>query len=190
MQVEDYVSAGERRCDLERDLGDVGVVLDIASALGLDKEHRDGVDPVAVGLCEPVTQTTRPTVELCQGGGEKAATGEDVALGVRKERVDQRDDPTNSWCLPKRGLHDLGRIDIGSELDRRELQFLYDPKWAKTPLLLIPRRVASRPIVSPPRPSTDARSAAARRIAARVRSPSERSARTVGFIRFRSYLPC
>src|SRR4029077_13941499 len=46
-----------------------------------------------------------------------------------------------------------------------------EPKWAKRPLLLIPRSLARRPIVSPSNPSTDARSTARSRIAARVRAP-------------------
>ena len=46
-----------------------------------------------------------------------------------------------------------------------------EPKWAKSPLLLIRSSAARRPIVSPPRPSTEARSTARSRIAARVCSP-------------------
>ena len=37
-----------------------------------------------------------------------------------------------------------------------------EPKWANSPLLLMSSSVASRPIVSPPRPSTEARSTAVR----------------------------
>ena len=47
----------------------------------------------------------------------------------------------------------------------------FEPKWANSPLLLISRWVARRPIVSPSSPSTEAMLTAAVRIARRVLSP-------------------
>src|ERR1700722_12897266 len=46
-----------------------------------------------------------------------------------------------------------------------------EPKWANSPLLLMASSVASRPMLRPSRPSTEARPAAARRIVVRVRAP-------------------
>src|ERR1700733_11748343 len=46
-----------------------------------------------------------------------------------------------------------------------------EPKWANSPLLLMASSVASRPMVRPSRPSTEARSAAVCRIAVLVRVP-------------------
>src|SRR6185437_527002 len=56
----------------------------------------------------------------------------------------------------------------------------FDPKWAKSPLLLMPTASASRAIESPSSPSTVASLAASRRIASRLRSPSERRLRGAG----------
>ena len=52
-----------------------------------------------------------------------------------------------------------------------------EPKCAKMPLLLMPVAAATFPIDRPSSPSTVASDAAARRIAARVRSPSARGCR-------------
>ena len=49
-----------------------------------------------------------------------------------------------------------------------------EPKWAKSPLLLISISEASRPIERPSSPSTEATFTAAWRIARRVRSPLTR----------------
>src|ERR1700728_998000 len=46
-----------------------------------------------------------------------------------------------------------------------------EPKWAKRPLLLMASSVASRPLVRPSRPSTEARSAAVCRIVVLVLVP-------------------
>src|ERR1700722_9388934 len=46
-----------------------------------------------------------------------------------------------------------------------------EPKWANSPLLLIASSVASRPMLRPSRPSTEARPAAVRRIVVRVLAP-------------------
>src|ERR1700728_3011035 len=46
-----------------------------------------------------------------------------------------------------------------------------EPKWANSPLLLMASSVASRPMLRPSRPSTEATSAAVRRIVVRVLAP-------------------
>src|SRR6201984_2769143 len=46
-----------------------------------------------------------------------------------------------------------------------------EPKWANSPLLLMASSLASRPMLSPSSPSTEARSAAARTIVPRVWAP-------------------
>jgi hypothetical protein len=123
-------------------------------------------------------------VHLGGDRGEEAAAREDAAFDVIEEAAGELSQPLEP--PPRRAPPPGGAAGAPTTCSANRALAVsivaswsscFEPKCAKSPLLLIPTASASRPIESPAMPSTVASCAASRRIAFRLRSPSLRSLR-------------
>ena len=167
-----WLAARAERVELERELLGLDAGVELAGLLRLADLARRGTPRNwrTSSVTIVAHRVVRPAVELGLDGVEEAAAARRPRRGSSpasrsssassraRPRGSQRDGPT-TWSTKRRRAASIV-ASCSSSLE---------PKCANSPLLLMPSSVASRPIVRPSRPSTEARSAAAWRIDSRVR---------------------
>ncbi len=135
--------------------------------------------PLVHDLNHAVAYGARARVQLGRDGCEETAAVKDVVLDVSQEVLGELLQPLEPGRGGRRGPTTSSANTVLAASIVASWSSSLEPKWAKSPLLLIPTASASRPIESPSRPSIVASWAASRRIAARLRSPSLRLLREV-----------
>ncbi len=103
---------------------DVDAGFDLSAALGVADHVRNVPEPVLEEVADPLLDASVVGVELCGGGGEEAATGEDPSLEVRQEGVGEGEDPCDALGVCERGTGYLAHEDVLGLVDGGELELL------------------------------------------------------------------
>jgi peptide/nickel transport system permease protein len=112
----------DERVQLEGDSARVGTRVELAELLGLLDRVLQVRVPARELHGDPFPDGARAVLELGRGGREEAAAGEDLALDVVEEAVEERPDAGDPARGCSRGLDHLADEDARRVVDGRELE--------------------------------------------------------------------
>jgi GNAT superfamily N-acetyltransferase len=139
VEMEVPVSGQQCPFELERQLPGIAVGAEFPFVAGVLGRRRQRVHPLLLTLGYAVADRAwRLAVELGHGGGEKTASGKDVAFDVRQKCLAQPVQPLETGAGSQRGCDDFVDVALPGRLDGGQLQVLHGAEVGEQPALAHP----------------------------------------------------